>query len=158
LRERFARHGIAADRIDFLGSTTREGHLIAYSNVDICLDPFPQNGGVSTWEPLHMGVPVVAKLGNTVPSRLGGAILSSVGLTEWVAASADEYVAIALRYASRPDDLNKLRHELPARISTSAAGNAARYTKAVEDAYTTMWQDYCKRKTDELPNSAHGGA
>lgn len=146
LRERFAKHGIA-DRVDFLGATSREEHLAAYGNVDICLDPFPQNGGVSTWEPLYMGVPVVAKLGNTVPSRLGSAILSSVGLDEWVADSSDEYMAIALKYASQPDYLKKLRHELPTKISMSVAGNAARYTRAVEEAYRAMWEDYCKRKS-----------
>jgi len=144
LAEKFARHGISADRLDFLGSTSREEHLVAYENVDICLDTFPLNGGVSTWEALYMGVPVVAKLGNAMPARLAGAILSAVGMSEWVADSSDEYAAIALKFASRPDYLKKLRHELPTKISLSAAGNPARYTRAVEAAYATMWEDYCK--------------
>jgi predicted O-linked N-acetylglucosamine transferase (SPINDLY family) len=69
LLEKFANHGIAPDRICLMGSTSREEHLAAYRQVDICLDPFPHGGGISTWESLHMGVPVVAKLGNGATSR-----------------------------------------------------------------------------------------
>lgn len=147
LKERFAAHGLAPDRIDFLGFTPREQHLAAFATVDIGLDPFPQNGGVSTWEALHMGVPVVAKLGRVPVSRLSGAILSSLGLHDWVAESADEYAAIAVERSSRPDHLLQLRHALPATIANSASGNGARYTRAVEQAYRAMWQDYCRSRS-----------
>jgi predicted O-linked N-acetylglucosamine transferase (SPINDLY family) len=143
LRERFARNGVSADRIDLLGSTSRSEHVAAYRQVDICLDPFPQSGGISTWEALHVGVPVVAKLGNGVSSRLSGAILSAIGLTDWVAADDEEYVAIALKHAAMPDRLVTLRHELPLRIAQSSGCDPAGYTRAVEDAYRAMWRDYC---------------
>jgi predicted O-linked N-acetylglucosamine transferase (SPINDLY family) len=147
LRERFARHGLSADRIDLLGSTSREQHLAAYGQVDVCLDPFPQTGGVSTWEALHMGVPVVAKLGGGVSNRLSGAILSAIGMTEWVAADDDEYAGIALNHASVPDRLRTIRHELPARIAVSSEWGPAAYTRAVEEAYRAMWKEYCDRAT-----------
>jgi predicted O-linked N-acetylglucosamine transferase (SPINDLY family) len=151
LTERFVRHGISATRIDLAGSTARAGHLAAYRGVDICLDPFPQSGGVSTWEALHMGVPVVAKLGNGVSSRLSGAILSAIGMTDWVAAGDDEYVAIALEHASMPDRLRTMRRELPERIATSPGCSPAGYAKAVEDAYRAMWKDYCERTQPGAP-------
>ncbi len=144
LLEQFAAHGIAAERIAFLGATSRGEHLAAFKDVDISLDPFPHNGGISTWESLQMGVPVVAMLGQTVTSRAAGAILSSVGMTDWVADNADDYLAIAVKFASAPEHLKTLRHELPARLSASAAGNSATYTKAVEAAYRAMWADYCR--------------
>jgi predicted O-linked N-acetylglucosamine transferase (SPINDLY family) len=146
LRDRFAGHGVAPDRIDFLGYTPRERHLAAFANVDICLDPFPQNGGVSTWEALQMGVPVVAKLGNVPVSRLSGAILSSIGMPDWVAGSADEYACIAVTGASMPDELRTLRHELAATIAKSASGNGIFYTRAVEQGYRMMWEDYCRNR------------
>ncbi|HML14457.1 MAG TPA: acetylglucosamine transferase, partial [Xanthobacteraceae bacterium] len=132
------------ERIDFLGYTPREQHLAAFAKVDICLDPFPQNGGVSTWEALHMGVPVVAKLGEVPVSRLSGAILASLGLNDWVAPSADEYAAIAATNAAGPEHLRHLRHTLAATIANSASGNGLRYTRAVEQAYRTMWQEHCR--------------
>jgi predicted O-linked N-acetylglucosamine transferase (SPINDLY family) len=122
-----------------LGSTSREEHLASYRRVDICLDSFPQGGGVSTWESLHMGVPVVAKLGNAMASRVGGAILSAIGMADWVAADNDQYVEIALR--SAPDRLKAIRHELPGLIDRRCS--PAAYTRAVEQAYRAMWEKRC---------------
>jgi predicted O-linked N-acetylglucosamine transferase (SPINDLY family) len=147
LTDRFVRHGVSADRIDMLGATERAEHVAAYGQVDVCLDPFPHSGGVSTWEALHAGVPVVAKLGNGVSSRLSGAILSAIGMTEWIAADDDEYVEIASRCASMPERLRTLRQELPARIATSSGCDPAGYARAVEAAYRAMWEEYCARAT-----------
>jgi predicted O-linked N-acetylglucosamine transferase (SPINDLY family) len=139
LLEKFANHGIAPDRICLMGSTSREEHLATYRRVDICLDPFPHGGGISTWESLHMGVPVVAKLGKGATSRLAGAILSAIGMTDWVAVDDDQYVEIALR--SSPEQLGKIRNELPNLIAPRCGPVA--YTRAVEEAYRTMWQKHC---------------
>lgn len=140
LRAKFAAHGIGHDRIDMKGRTPRDEHLAAYGLVDICLDPFPQNGGVSTWEALYMGVPVVTKLGDSVASRAAGGILSAVGLPEWTAENEDEYVKIAL--ASTPDRLKAIRNDLPALIAARCSPRA--YTAEVEKAYRTMWKRYCE--------------
>ena len=115
----------------------------AFENIDISLDPFPQNGGISTWESLYMGVPVVAKLGNGAAARVGGALLVAIGLDEWVADDDDDYVAIAQKFASMPAELEKLRAGLPARIANSAAGNVVAYTERVEAGYRQFWRDYC---------------
>jgi len=145
--EKFTSHGVAPDRIAFLGTTSRSEHLAAFKNVDIALDPFPQNGGISTFESLQMGVPTVTKLGKTIPSRIAGAILSAVGLGDWVAEDTDAYLAIATKFAAMPEHLRALRHELPVRLSTCPATNNVLYTKAVETAYRTMWKDYCRSAT-----------
>jgi predicted O-linked N-acetylglucosamine transferase (SPINDLY family) len=146
MRQRFAAHGIAGERIDFLGASPREQHLAAFAKTDVALDPFPQNGGVSTWEALHMGVPAVAKLGHSAPSRLSGAILTSIGMADWVAESADDYVALAVKFARMPELLTRLRRELPAKITAAPSGNGTLYTHAVERAYRTMWEDYCREE------------
>ena len=143
LMERFVAHGIAAERVTCLGRTGRDDHLLAFADVDISLDPFPQNGGVSTWESLYMGVPVVTRLGKTVSGRVGGAILTSVGLTEFVASNPDDYVAIALHWARNPEKLAILRRDLRERIANSDSGNPVRYCRKLEALYRRFWQDYC---------------
>jgi predicted O-linked N-acetylglucosamine transferase (SPINDLY family) len=140
LLERFTVHGIDPDRITLMGSTSRDQHLASYRQVDICLDPFPQGGGVSTWEALHMGVPVVAKLGTDFAGRVAGSILSATAMDEWVARDDDEYVAIALRRA--PGRLTAIRRELPGLIDQRCG--PVSYTAAVEQAYRTMWRRYCR--------------
>jgi predicted O-linked N-acetylglucosamine transferase (SPINDLY family) len=142
---RFAHCGLASERIDFAGASSRPDHLAAFNRVDICLDPFPQNGGVSTWEALQMGVPVVAKLGNSVGSRAAGAILCALGLPDWVAEDNQAYVEIAATRGARIDDLQRLRCELPGLIAAAAAGDPVRYAQAVDAAYLAMWTDYCQR-------------
>jgi predicted O-linked N-acetylglucosamine transferase (SPINDLY family) len=140
---RFLAQGVAPDRIMCIGSTARPDHLKAFGNIDISLDPFPQNGGISTWESLYMGVPVVARLGNGASSRITGSILSAIGLGDWVTDNDEGYVAIAQKSASMPSALEKLRAELPARIANSPAGNVAAYTQHVEAGYRQFWRDYC---------------
>ena len=143
LLARFVAQGIAEENITCLGSTDRTEHLRAFSQVDISLDPFPQNGGVSTWESLYAGVPVVAKLGHGASSRAGGSIVAAVGLNDWVAEDDEGYAAIACKYAAQPAYLATLRAELPARIAASAAGNVEVYTRRVEQGYRQFWRDYC---------------
>lgn len=140
LLERFGAHGVDAARISLLGTTDRETHLAAYRDVDVCLDPFPHGGGVSTWEALYMGVPVVAKLGDGVASRAAGAILSATGLTDWVASNETEYFEIARRPTAT--QLEALRRDLPALIDRRCGPRS--YTKAVEGAYREMWRRYCR--------------
>ncbi|MDA9421152.1 acetylglucosamine transferase [Bradyrhizobium sp. CCBAU 53380] len=140
---RFVAHGIAAGNITCMGSTSRHEHLLAFANVDISLDTFPQNGGISTWESLYAGVPVVAKLGNGASSRAGGSIVAAVGLNDWVAEDDEGYAAIACKYAAQPAYLAKLRAELPAQIAASPAGNVEIYTRKVEAGYRQFWRDHC---------------
>jgi predicted O-linked N-acetylglucosamine transferase (SPINDLY family) len=87
---------------------------------------------------------VVAKLGHTAPSRLSGAILTSVGMKDWIAATTDDYVALAVKFAGMPDLLKSLRRELPEEVAAAPSGNGALYTRAVEQAYRTMWEEYCR--------------
>jgi predicted O-linked N-acetylglucosamine transferase (SPINDLY family) len=140
---RFVAQGIAQDSVICIGSTARRDHLQAFENVDISLDPFPQNGGLSTWESLYMGVPVVAKLGNGASSRAGGAIVKAIGLDDWVADDEDGYIAIAQKYSSMPSYLEKLRADLPTQIANSPAGNVKVYTQRAEAGYRQFWRDYC---------------
>jgi predicted O-linked N-acetylglucosamine transferase (SPINDLY family) len=143
LLKRFAASGIAAERVICLGKTARDDHLCAFADIDISLDPFPQNGGVSTWESLYMGVPVVTKLGNTSSGRVAGAILTSIGLADFVASNEDEYAAIVQRWARKPSDLAILRQEMRGRIASSDAGDPVRYCRKVEALYRRFWQDHC---------------
>jgi predicted O-linked N-acetylglucosamine transferase (SPINDLY family) len=143
LVDRFVAQGISQERIICMGSTARPDHLKAFENIDISLDPFPQNGGISSWESLYMGVPIVARLGNGVSSRIGGAILKTIGLDDWVAGDDDGYVAIAQKFASMPSHLEKLRSDIPVRLANSPAGNVAIYTQHVEAGYRQFWRDYC---------------
>jgi predicted O-linked N-acetylglucosamine transferase (SPINDLY family) len=142
-RDRLASLGLGPDRVELRGVTSRKDHLATYGEIDIALDPFPMNGGITTWEALWMGVPVVAKLGNSPSSRCAAAILSALGLNDWVAESDEAYMALAMAKAANPEELARLRKGMRSRIMASPAGNPELYTRAVEAAYRDMWQRWC---------------
>ena len=136
-------YGIGPSRLILLPGTTHAEHLAAYGQMDIALDPFPTNGGVTTTEALWMGVPVVALLGSSVSSRVSAGILSGLGLKDWIASSEEDYVAIAARHAADRGALSFLRGQMRAMMLASPVGNPDAYCRAVEAAYRAAWRSYC---------------
>ncbi len=137
--------GIGAERIELRGFSSHREHLAAYHEVDLALDSFPQNGGITTWEALWMGVPVVTTLGDHPANRLSAAILGALHLDGWVARDAEGYRNLAVAQAGRLDDLLQFRLGSRQRIAQSPAGSAERYTGAVEAAYRAMWKEWVRR-------------
>jgi len=135
-----AERGIGPERFDLRGATTKRDHMAAYNDVDIVLDSFPHNGGITTWEALWMGAPVVALQGRNPGGRVSSAILHALGLADWVAEEEADYAALAVRRALDLDALAQLRAGMRERILASDAGNPERYTRIVETAYREMWR------------------
>ena len=92
--------GIVPDRVEFVARETRLAYLRRYQDLDLCLDPFPYNGGISTLDSLWMGVPVITLTGRTAVGRAGASILSNLGLPELIAETPEQYVAIAVELAA----------------------------------------------------------
>ncbi|MGD0464719.1 MAG: tetratricopeptide repeat protein [Tepidisphaeraceae bacterium] len=146
LRDFLADAGIDPQRLIFVGYKPVEQYLQSYNEIDIALDPFPCAGGTTTCDALWMGVPVVSLAGQTAVGRSGLSILSNIGLPELVAATADQYVQIAADLAADPDRLTRLRSELRQRMATSPLMDAAQFAKDIEQAYRTMWQQWCETR------------
>lgn len=113
LSQALNRRGIRAERLMFMGRSTRDGQLAAIASVDIALDPFPYSGGVCTLEALTVGVPVVALAGRSFAARHSASHLTWSGAPELVASSVESYVEIAIRLARDPDRLAAYRKTLP---------------------------------------------
>ncbi len=140
----FAAAGIDQERIIAVGRTPRQDHLMAFNRVDIALDSFPHGGGVTTLEGLMMGVPVVTLKWPTIVGRLSATILTALGMTDWISATPDEYVEIAVRKAANRDELGQLRRGLRARLNASVIGDTTSYVAAVEQEYTALWKQWCE--------------
>lgn len=139
--QRFAAHGIAAQRLVLEGPTTqRADHLTSYHRADIALDPFPYPGVTTSAEALWMGVPVLSMQGDRFMSRTATSIAHNAGLPDWVAANEDHYVAKAIHFASDFPKLAALRAKLRKQVQTSPLFDAPRFAKHFEDALWGMWQ------------------
>jgi protein O-GlcNAc transferase len=144
IRERFAGLGVSADRVRCLPHTRTEAeHLAAYGDIDIALDPFPNNGTSTTCEALDMGVPVVVLLGRTHAGRTGASILKSAGMDDCIASSTEDYIRIATTLAKDTTGLASLRTGLRASFRNSPVCNAAAFTRKLEAAYREMWRSWC---------------
>ncbi|MBU0623099.1 MAG: tetratricopeptide repeat protein [Gammaproteobacteria bacterium] len=138
--ERFAKHGIDAQRLMLEGAESRERYFAAYQRVDIALDPFPYPGGTTTVESLWMGVPVLNLSGESFLFRQGAGFLTNAGLAEWVAASQEEYVAKAMSFASDLDRLAALRAGLRQQAGSSPLMDGKRFAGYFAEALQGMWR------------------
>jgi len=134
------RAGVDRKRVSIVSPTqSHREHMDAYAQMDISLDTFPYHGTTTTLDALWMGVPVVTLAGDRHASRVGLSILAAVELTELVAHSPDEYVAIAAGLAANPAKLEDLREGLRARVAESTLTNGKAFTADLEQAYQNIW-------------------
>ncbi|RYE78114.1 MAG: hypothetical protein EOP19_21955, partial [Hyphomicrobiales bacterium] len=146
---RFAAHGIAVERL-LLKSQTASAllHFQSYSEIDICLDPFPYNGTTTTCDAFWMGVPMVTLVGDRFISRVGSSLLRAVGLGDLVAENVEDYVAIAARLASDVPRLERIRASLRHDLLTSPLGDAPRFARSFEAALRQTWRTWCATQQD----------
>ncbi len=141
LRDQFARHGIAGDRLEIRGTIKEpRQHLEAYSQVDVALDTYPYHGTTTTCEALWMSVPVVSLAGSAHVSRVGVSLLTNVGMAELIAGDPEAYVGIAAELAGNPARLNHLRSTLRQQMEASPLMDAPRFAHDIESAYRRMWE------------------
>ena len=143
VRQLFEENGIAPARLEFVPRVSPEEQFKYYQRIDLCLDPVPYPGHTTTFDALWMGVPPVTLSGNTAASRGGASILSNLGLEEFIARSADEYVSIAARISAAPDRLGQLRQTLRAWLQESPLMDGKRFATDMEAVYRQIWRAWC---------------
>jgi predicted O-linked N-acetylglucosamine transferase (SPINDLY family) len=140
-----ATEGVTGDRVSFVSNKPRRKYLNYYHDIDIGLDTFPYNGHTTSLDSFWMGVPVVTLVGSTVVGRAGVSQLMNLGLPDLIAASPDQFVAIAMALANDLPRLRILRASLRHRIQKSPLMDAQRFARNIEAAYREMWQRWRNR-------------
>lgn len=142
LLQRFAIHGILAEKLILEPDSPRRAYLAAFGRVDIALDPFPFPGGATTVEGLWAGVPVVTLRGDRFIAHQGETILHAVGLDDWIAADTDDYVAKTLHFSADIRALATLRAGLRVQVLQSPLFDAKRFARNLEAALRDMWRTW----------------
>jgi predicted O-linked N-acetylglucosamine transferase (SPINDLY family) len=142
VRERVARRfrdlGITADRLELRDASGHFDMMAEYNEVDIALDPFPHNGGLTTCEALWMGVPVLCLRGEQIVSRQSSSIWQAVGLTTFIADDLPGYVSLAVSWARDHNRLEEVRANLRPLMASSPLCDAVGFTRDLEGAYRFM--------------------
>ena len=100
---------------------------------DIFLDCPSFSGYTTAWQAVQRGLPVVTLEGRFMRQRLAAGLLRRTGMTDTIAASADEYVAIVKKLAAEcrePDQRDARRRAL--KTASSLADNDVSVVRAFE--------------------------
>jgi protein O-GlcNAc transferase len=136
-REAEAR-GISERRLIFAPRLPQAQHLARHRLADLFLDTLPYNAHTTASDALWAGLPVLTCAGATFAGRVAGSLLRAVGLDELVTTSLEEYEAVALRFARKPEQLARLRARLAENRLSYPLFDTARYTRYLEAAFSRM--------------------
>lgn len=139
--KRLAAAGMPLDRVNFQ-PRVNSGYHELYHRVDIALDPYPYNGGTTSYDTLSMGVPFVTLRGAHAAARTGVSVLTAMDLPDLIADTEDAYVAIARDLATNPERLRAIRNGLRERLHGSALMDHASLAEDVATAFRGMWRDW----------------
>ena len=134
----FERNGVERERIDLDLGRSLESYFESYADMDICLDPFPYNGGTINIETLYAGIPYVTLIGNNYVSRVGASILHQVGHPELIAKNEDAYIRLAVELACDATRLQTYKETLREDMMKSTLGDNVAFTRRFEDACVWM--------------------
>ena len=144
----FVNAGIAPERLD-IGYHSPPWDLMR--SVDISLDCFPHNSGTTLFESLYMGVPYITLAGRPSVGRLGPSILQSVGHSEWIAITEDEYIELAVNLASDLPRLAQHRANLRGEMERSPLMDELGFTLELESTYREMFQIWESSQNSTIP-------
>ncbi|MBI2946241.1 MAG: tetratricopeptide repeat protein [Verrucomicrobia bacterium] len=140
LLAKFGKFGVRPEQLRFVPQTSQSGYLGYHYSIDLMLDPFPYNGGVTTWDALWMGVPVLTLAGDSYVSRQGISLLKNAGLNEFVVASGRELVERAVTMAGAGRLTERRRQEIRGRLQHSALMDYASYGNELSQVLLKLWE------------------
>ena len=100
--QRFAqRMGVPISQLKFTPRVSPSQFRQQLKCADIFLDTYPYNCGSTTNDVLAAGTPMVTLSGRTPVSRMGGSMLTALGMSQWIAHTHDEYRDLVVELAHR---------------------------------------------------------
>lgn len=137
----FMNYGVSREQIDICNLELVDS-LTQYNTMDICLDPFPYNGGTISSEALYMNTPIITLAGTNYVSRVGVSLLSTLGMEKYIANTMDEYITKVVELARNQLELRELHGTIREKMKTTDLLNSKSFTKHLENAYIDMIEKY----------------
>ena len=139
LRAAVAAAGIETERLIVAPTAAHDDHLARLALADLALDPFYVAGGVTTFDALRAGLPVIAHGGaaDTPSARMGASIVGAAGLTDLVASEDERYLELAVALGRDRERRRTLRAGLPMRAARAL--DIAASARTIESAYHAIW-------------------
>ena len=142
LRSEAGKRGVDAGRLIFAPVVSPAEHLGRHGHADLFLDTLPCNAHTTASDALWAGLPVLTCSGDTFAGRVGGSLLTAIGMPELITASLEAYERTALALARDPQRLNAVRNKLGSDRDAAALFDLPKSTRNIEAAYGRMWQTW----------------
>ncbi len=121
---------VPRSRVVLLAELTMDEAHDVQAMADIYLAPFPHGGATSSTMFMYLGGPVVVLRRETSRS-IDQFLVESIGLSELVARTPEQYVKIASELARKPDYLQRVRSHLAERIPGAGFYDATEHSQAI---------------------------
>ena len=125
--------GVDPGRLVFAEKVTHAEHLARHKHADLFVDTFNYNAHTTASDALWGGLPVVTKQGKQFAARVAASLLGSVGLSELITNSEEEYEKMILDLAMRPQRLAEIKLKLAKNRLTEPLFDTLRYTQNFEN-------------------------
>ena len=149
LRMAASKADITPERLILAPIMPLEQHLQRYQMADLFLDTLWHNAHTTAADALWQGLPVLTCAGEAASSRLAASLLNALEMPELVTKDVQQYVSMAIYYATHPHALQSLREKLQAARYTAPLFDVQRTVHALEQAYTMAWQRYRQGKAPQ---------
>lgn len=142
VKNAFQKYGdIPPERLILKGNTHDfTAHMQVFNEIDIALDPLPLTGGTTTCDTLWMGVPVLGLVGKRFIERMSASMLYSVGMSDWLCQTREEFLEKAARYAADFPMRSELRKQTRQKMRESSLADPVGLAKALQEAFKDMVQ------------------
>lgn len=135
LRGQFTKHGINDQRVKVFPYRNYDTYLETLSACDVFLDSFNFNAGATANDALWCEVPLVTLIGQGYTARMAASQLSALSLSELIAYSEAEYIAIVKKLAEDSEFMSSVKRKLADDAKRSALFSTSRYTKDLESSF-----------------------
>ena len=135
LRAHAQAHGIDPGRLVFAPRLPLAAHLSRCATADLVVDTLPCTAHTTASDALWAGVPLLTQLGESFAARVGASLLTAAGLPDLIAATTQQYEAVAIDLGTRPQGTQELRAYLTKQRLQLPLFDALRTTRHLESAY-----------------------
>ncbi|MBT8368880.1 MAG: tetratricopeptide repeat protein [Deltaproteobacteria bacterium] len=141
--------GIDPDRLVFADKLAKAEHLARLQLADLTLDTHVVNGHTTTSDSLWAGVPVITVKGDHFASRVSASLLNAIGLPELIVDHLDAYKRLAVRLASDPAELQRIKTQLSENRKKMPLFDTPAFVDYLEAAYQKMWMMFVNGKAPQ---------
>jgi len=144
MAERNLKNAAAGQKIDpsrliMAKKIPKDEHLSRLQQADLILDTIAINGAITTSDALKVGVLVLTIKGKHFASRMAASILSTVGLSELIVDTKEEYENLAIDLAMNPEKLDLLQMKLRKNLNKMPLFKTKRFVQDLEEIYFNFY-------------------